>query len=80
MPPHWVIIWPLPPTATPAPVLPHHRQLLDAIQAEGEVFLTSTRLQGRLVMRLAVMAQNSHSDDVDLALERLAWHRQRLLN
>ena len=57
-----------------------NRQLLDAIQAEGEVFLTSTRLRGKLVIRLAVMAQNSHRDDVDLALERLAWHRQRLLD
>lgn len=56
-----------------------NRQLLNAIQAEGEVFLTSTRLQGKLVIRLAVMAQNSHRDDVDLALERLAWHRQRLM-
>jgi len=56
-----------------------NRRLLDAIQQEGEVFLTSTRLHDRLVIRLAVMAQNSHRDDVDLALDRLAWHRQRLL-
>ncbi|GAB4114545.1 MAG: aminotransferase class I/II-fold pyridoxal phosphate-dependent enzyme [Wenzhouxiangellaceae bacterium] len=56
-----------------------NRRLLDAVQDEGEVFLTSTRLHGRLVIRLAVMAQNSHREHVDLALERLAWHRQRLL-
>lgn len=56
-----------------------NRLLLDAVQAEGEVFMTSTRLQQQFVIRLAIMALATHRDDVDLALDRLDWQRRRLL-
>lgn len=55
-----------------------NRRLLDAIQQEGEVFLTSTELNGQMIIRLAIMALNTHKDDVDVALDRLQWHSRRL--
>lgn len=55
-----------------------NRRLLEEIQQEGEVFLTSTELNGQLVIRLAIMALNTHREDVDVALDRLQWHRRHL--
>lgn len=55
-----------------------NRSLINALQQEADVFLTSTELNGQLVIRLAIMALNTHRDDVDIALQRLQWHSHRL--
>lgn len=42
--------------------------IMDAVNAAGEVFLSSTRLHGRLVLRIAIGNERTTRDDV-----RLAW-------
>ena len=49
-----------------------NRRLVDTIQREGRVFLTSTVLDGRVVLRLAILAMATHREYVDEALEVLA--------
>ncbi len=56
-----------------------NRALLDAVLADGGVFLSSTRLGGRLWLRLAVLSFRTHLDTVRRALERLVRERDRLL-
>lgn len=46
-----------------------NRRLCDALRADGGVFMSSTTLEGRYVLRFAVLAYNTHRDDVDRALE-----------
>jgi aromatic-L-amino-acid decarboxylase len=43
--------------------------IMDAVNATGEVFLSSTRLYGRLVLRIAIGNERTTRDDV-----RLAWN------
>jgi aromatic-L-amino-acid decarboxylase len=45
-----------------------NQAILDAVNATGEVFLSSTRLHGRLVLRIAIGNERTTRDDV-----RLAW-------
>lgn len=45
-----------------------NRRLVDAIREDGRVFLTSTTLDGRYTIRLAVLGYNTHLDAVDTAL------------
>jgi aromatic-L-amino-acid decarboxylase len=45
--------------------------IADAVNATGEVFLSSTRLHGRLVLRIAIGNERTTSDDVTLAWELL---------
>jgi aromatic-L-amino-acid decarboxylase len=48
------------------------RALLDALLRRGRVHLSSTRLDGRLWLRLCVLCFRSHSDDVDVAVQEVA--------
>lgn len=45
------------------------RALLDAIQKDGRVFLTSTTIAGRFTIRMAILTYNTHLEDVELALQ-----------
>lgn len=58
----------LPPGLDPAAVDAHNLAVLDAVNAGGEVFMSSTRLYGRVVLRLAIGNERTTRDDV-----RLAW-------
>lgn len=44
-------------------------QLAERIQADGRIYLSTTRLDGRIVLRLAVLNVRSHRREVDLAVE-----------
>ncbi len=45
------------------------RALVDAIHADGRVFLTSTTIAGRFTIRMAILTYNTHLEDVKLALQ-----------
>ena len=45
--------------------------LYDAIRRDGRVFLTSTRVDGRFTIRMAILTYNTHIEEVDLALQAI---------
>jgi glutamate/tyrosine decarboxylase-like PLP-dependent enzyme len=55
-----------------------NRRLLQAIHRDGRVFISSTRLDGKFMLRLAVLNFRSHREHVDLLLELLGAHSRRL--
>lgn len=55
-----------------------NRRLVAAVQNEGKFFISSTQLNGRFTLRLAVMHFRTHLADVELALEQLQYHARRL--
>ena len=48
-----------------------NQKLVQAIQNDGRVFVSSTMLDGRFTLRLAVLSFRSHLDDVDQVIEVL---------
>ena len=56
----------------------NHR-LIQTIQDNGRIFLSSTRIDGKLVLRLAVGSFRSHLDDVDETLEVLNRTARQLI-
>jgi aromatic-L-amino-acid decarboxylase len=48
-----------------------NQRLLAAVQRDGRVFITSTKIEGNIVLRLAVLCVATHLDTVELALEIL---------
>jgi glutamate/tyrosine decarboxylase-like PLP-dependent enzyme len=46
-------------------------RLVDAVQQDGRVFLSSSRIDGRFILRLAVLAFRTHLDTIDLTLDIL---------
>jgi aromatic-L-amino-acid decarboxylase len=56
-----------------------HRQLVHAIHADGRVFLSSSVIDGRFILRLAVLVYRTHLEEVDLAIKILRECVQRLL-
>ncbi len=46
-----------------------NRRLVDAIRDDGRVFLTSTTMSGKFVIRMAVLNYRSHLADIDMALQ-----------
>lgn len=48
-----------------------NEQLVKRIQQDGRIFLSSTRLDGRFTLRLAVSGFRTHLDDIDTALDVL---------
>ncbi len=48
-----------------------NRRLLSAVQHDGRIFLTSTRLSGQVWLRLAVLCAATHLEQIELALEIL---------
>jgi aromatic-L-amino-acid/L-tryptophan decarboxylase len=57
-----------------------NRRLVTAVQEEGTVFLSSTRLDGRYMLRLAVLHFRSHLAQVEQAIDLLQHHASRLLD
>jgi aromatic-L-amino-acid decarboxylase len=56
-----------------------NRQLLDIVQREGRVFLTSTQIEGKLVLRACIVNFRTSEADLDVLLEVLAEAGQRVL-
>jgi glutamate/tyrosine decarboxylase-like PLP-dependent enzyme len=48
-----------------------NRRLLRALQFDGRIFLTSTRLEGKTWLRLAVLCAATHLEQIELALKIL---------
>jgi glutamate/tyrosine decarboxylase-like PLP-dependent enzyme len=56
-----------------------NQRLVQAVQHDGRVFLTSTRVGGKFVLRFAVVCFRSHREEVDEALDVLASMARRLI-
>lgn len=48
-----------------------NQQLLQAIHQDGRVFLSSTTIQGRFVIRIAILAFRTKLETIDLAMEMI---------
>ncbi len=48
-----------------------NRRLLEAVHRDGKVFITSTRVDGRFTLRLAVLNFRTHRETVDYLLDLL---------
>ncbi len=55
-----------------AAVNEHNERLLAAINRRGRVYLTSTRLAGRLVLRICVLSFRTHRERIDAGLADIA--------
>jgi glutamate/tyrosine decarboxylase-like PLP-dependent enzyme len=55
-----------------------NRRLLDQVQREGQVFLTSTQLDGRLALRACVVNFRTTEADLDFLLDTLAEAGRRV--
>ncbi|MFQ5903661.1 MAG: pyridoxal phosphate-dependent decarboxylase family protein [Candidatus Binatia bacterium] len=55
-----------------------NRRLIQEVQKDGRIFLSSTILDGKFVLRLAVLSFRTHLDWIDLALKVL-WEKVRFL-
>lgn len=55
-----------------------NRKLVKAIHEDGRVFVSSTVIDGKFVLRLAVLHFRTHREQVDLLLELLTHHASRL--
>jgi glutamate/tyrosine decarboxylase-like PLP-dependent enzyme len=56
-----------------------NRQLLDIVQREGRVFLTSTELDGKTVLRACIVNFRTTEADLDILLDTIAEAGQRVL-
>lgn len=55
----------------------YNQRLLNAVQQDGRIFITSTRLRGQFWLRLAVLCAATHREHMDLALEILKETAER---
>lgn len=55
-----------------------NQQLHQAVVADGRVFLTSTRLNGHFIIRMAILSFRTHLATVDLAIDQLIHHARKL--
>lgn len=55
-----------------------NKQLLDAVHKDGKVFITSTRIDGKFTLRLAVLNFRTHRATVDYLLALLQEEAHRL--
>ncbi len=57
----------------------HNLAVVEAVNATGEVFLSHTKLDGRVVLRIAIGNERTTRDDVALAWDLLRAHAGRLI-
>jgi hypothetical protein len=48
------------------------------IQQDGRIFISSTRVEGKLVLRAAILCFRTHLDDINEVLEVLERKAKRL--
>jgi glutamate/tyrosine decarboxylase-like PLP-dependent enzyme len=61
-----------PPGRTEEELDRHNLDLIDAVRASGEAFLSSTRLHGRVAVRMCLINWRTSADDVDRIVELLS--------
>jgi glutamate/tyrosine decarboxylase-like PLP-dependent enzyme len=55
-----------------------NQRLVKAVQDEGRIFISSTRVGGKFVLRLAISSFRTHLDDIDEAIDVLKWSARQL--
>jgi glutamate/tyrosine decarboxylase-like PLP-dependent enzyme len=55
-----------------------NQRLTQAIQDDGRIFISSTRVDGKLVLRLAISCFRTHLDDIDQTLDILSRQARQL--
>jgi hypothetical protein len=63
-----------------SPELTRHFELVRVLQEEGQVYLSSTTIDGKFFIRLAVLSFQTHLDEIDRTIEILLELSHRLLN
>ncbi|WP_327086524.1 aminotransferase class V-fold PLP-dependent enzyme [Nonomuraea sp. NBC_01738] len=58
----------IPANASPTTTDAYNADLLDRVNASGRVFLSSTRVNGHYMLRLAIVSHRTHRDRIDEAL------------
>jgi len=48
-----------------------NRRLIDAVQRDGRVFLSSTKIGGKFTLRVAILSLRTHLETIELAIEIL---------
>ena len=56
-----------------------NQRLVKRIRKEGQIFISSTLVDGKFVLRLAISSFRTHLDDIDEALEVLKWTVEQLV-
>ena len=56
-----------------------NRQLVDALQDDGRIYLSSTELEGQLTLRLAILNARTHLEHIDRAIDAIVDISNRLL-
>jgi len=57
-----------------------NRRLMYAVQQDGRIFISPTRVDGNFVLRAAIVSYNTHLAEVDEALDVLSRTAKRLLS
>ena len=57
-----------------------NKQLLEEIRRDGRIFLSSTTIQEKYLLRFAVLSYNTHIDDVDMAIELIQQKVRQILD
>ncbi len=55
-----------------------NERLTKSIQQDGRIFITSTRINGQFILRMAIGSFRTHLDDIDEALDVLKYTAQQL--
>ena len=56
-----------------------NERLTKRIQQDGRIFISSTRTDGKFVLRMAISSFRTHLSDIDQALDVLKWTAEELL-
>jgi aromatic-L-amino-acid decarboxylase len=55
-----------------------NRKLISAVQRDGRVFLSSTKIDGRFTLRVAILSLRTHLDTIEQAVEILRVKAKKL--
>jgi len=55
-----------------------NRKLINVVQRDGRVFLSSTKINGRFTLRVAILSLRTHLDTIEQAVEILREHAKQL--
>tara|TARA_B110001452_G_scaffold190068_1_gene160249 strand:+ start:4271 stop:5710 length:1440 start_codon:yes stop_codon:yes gene_type:complete len=56
-----------------------NKELIQNIQQEGQIFLSSTMIENRFVIRLCVLVFRTHKREIDIAIKNIVQHKDQLL-